>query len=132
MQQCLKCEKFKIADHFRGRKDRGTKRRVCRECENGQNLKRYHERTSTQEAHRRAAYKYTIKRYGLTIEDYEKMIEDQNGQCLICEESPEKLHVDHDHTTGKIRGLLCHHCNVALGHAKDNPIILERMIKYLE
>lgn len=76
-------------------------------------------------------------KYGLEWDDYQKMLLSQTGLCKICK-SPQNnsradvLHIDHDHKTGKIRGLLCHKCNSALGYANDNPEILKEMIKYLQ
>ena len=74
--------------------------------------------------------------YNITIDDFEKMLEDQDYKCLCCsvEHSSLKkgLFVDHCHASGKIRGLLCSSCNSALGYAKDNIEILANMIKYLE
>lgn len=63
---------------------------------------------------RRHRYK---KQYGLTLKDYDKMLRQQKGKCLICDREPLKtrLCIDHDHTSGKVRGLLCHPCNLALG-----------------
>ena len=61
---------------------------------------------------------YLKRKYGMTLEDYERMLEAQGGVCAICgEPRPEErtLHVDHDHETGEIRGLLCFRCNNALG-----------------
>ena len=73
--------------------------------------------------------------YGLTLADYDKMLEAQSGVCAICGVSPEeggrRLLVDHDHKTGKIRGLLCYSCNVGLGHFKDSPHNLAEAIEYL-
>jgi len=72
-------------------------------------------------------------RYGLTLEEYETMEKNQNGCCAICKTPFEKNgEIDHNHTSGKIRGLLCHHCNIALGSFKDNPEILKNAIRYLE
>lgn len=85
-----------------------------------------------------------IKSYGLTIEQYHKMLEDQNYACKICgmKESTfrKRLSIDHDHkccpgtkSCGKcIRGLLCHHCNAGLGNFKDNINLLQKVIKYLK
>jgi hypothetical protein len=74
--------------------------------------------------------------YGLTVEQYEKMITDQKGICLICErhvtECRQRLNVDHDHITGKVRGLLCGPCNAALGIFQDDIEILKRAVAYLE
>lgn len=74
-------------------------------------------------------------KFGITLEDYEYMVESQKGLCAICgvEQSGFKkvLSVDHDHNNGKIRGLLCHSCNVGLGMFLDNPTLLLGAIKYL-
>lgn len=59
------------------------------------------------------------------------MAESQGWACLICETVVARLYVDHCHETGKIRGLLCLHCNSGLGSFRDNPIRLEAAIKYL-
>lgn len=76
-------------------------------------------------------------KYGLTEQEYMKIHEEQDGRCKICGE-PETskrslwLSVDHDHETGRIRGLLCRSCNTALGHAKENLEILYGLIFYIE
>ena len=70
--------------------------------------------------------------YGLTLEAYEILVKNQNKRCLICNEIPKKkLVVDHDHKTGKIRGLLCEACNKGIGHFKDNCLNLQNAINYL-
>lgn len=81
-----------------------------------------------------------LRNFGLTVEAYEKLWERQKGVCAICKE-PEKalsnngflkhLAVDHCHTTGKVRGLLCHHCNAGIGNLKDNIELLKEAIVYL-
>jgi len=61
---------------------------------------------------KRRSKAYNLKKYGLTLEEFEAMAAAQDGQCAICDIIPETtLQVDHDHTTGKVRGLLCHTCN---------------------
>lgn len=81
----------------------------------------------------RAARKYHFRiEYGITIEEFDRMVSVQNGACAICGDVPERLRVDHDHSTGKIRGLLCHSCNIALGHFKDSGDILLAAVKYLQ
>lgn len=82
----------------------------------------------------RNAYNYDRKLetfYKIDRDTYDQMYEACGGSCEICN-STNALVVDHCHTTGGVRGLLCHSCNVALGHAKDSPVLLKRMIKYLE
>lgn len=70
--------------------------------------------------------------YGITLEDRDKMIAAQGNKCAVCETSFTKTPcIDHDHTTGAIRGLLCRHCNLMLGYAKDNPGTLRKAIAYL-
>jgi hypothetical protein len=78
------------------------------------------------EKHRAVQRKF---KYGLTSEEFEALAKSQNYRCAICE-TPE-LHVDHDHGTGAVRGLLCGPCNRMLGCAKDDPDVLERAIEYL-
>jgi len=92
----------------------------------------------------RAAYDYAERRarklmneYGMTPENYTELFEKQNGCCAICKASEsghnvtDHFLVDHDHTTGEIRGLLCSSCNLMLGKAHDNIDILSRAITYL-
>jgi len=84
--------------------------------------------------------KYMYKRlYGVTIAQYEEMYTKQNGLCAICGNSEtmkfksklKKLCVDHNHTTGKIRALLCDSCNKCVGLSKENIFTLSNMIDYL-
>lgn len=77
-----------------------------------------------------------LHRYGLTIDAYKSMLKAQGGVCKICGQPPcdrwKRLHVDHDHSTQAVRGLLCHFCNTALGNFKDNPLLLAKAIYYLK
>lgn len=74
------------------------------------------------------------KQYGLSVEDWNQMLVNQGNCCAICctKEKPHyNWHVDHNHKTGKVRGLLCNRCNQAIGLAKENLIILHKMMEYL-
>ena len=76
------------------------------------------------------------KSYGIGIKEYDEILNGQNGVCAICSSPPpnnykKRLNVDHCHTTGKIRGLLCDACNRALGLFKDNQDIMNKAISYL-
>lgn len=74
-----------------------------------------------------------LRAYGLTIETYTQMIEQQENRCAICGKGPKLLlHVDHCHTSGRVRGLLCRYCNTGLGQFYDNPDFLRAAITYLE
>lgn len=78
-----------------------------------------------------------LKAYGLTEKAYAALLAAQCGECAICRapcaqfKRGEPLHVDHDHETGQVRGLLCSPCNLTLGHFNDDPERLERAAEYL-
>lgn len=71
--------------------------------------------------------------YGISLADYEDMVAAQDGKCAICDKEPEKrvLEVDHCHQTGRIRGLLCRNCNLAIGKLYDSAEVMERALAYL-
>lgn len=84
---------------------------------------------------------YYQRVYGITEAEYEAMKKEQNNKCKICDSEgftigknghTEKLAVDHDHVTGKIRGLLCHNCNRALGLLQDNVDVILKAAEYLK
>lgn len=78
---------------------------------------------------------FKLKKYGITYDQYVEMLEQQEGQCGVCKDKLDQgkhTHVDHCHSTGKVRGLLCNKCNVALGLLKDNPDIAHAAGRYLE
>jgi hypothetical protein len=73
--------------------------------------------------------------FGITLEFYFEMLEAQKGVCFVCKQTCKtgrRLAVDHCHATGRIRGLLCHACNCALGRTNDDPEILRGLANYLE
>ena len=87
-------------------------------------------------ARRRQILKRLDKTYGRgTSDEYIQLLKEQLGRCAICNddysESPKLLHLDHDHKTNKVRGLLCGTCNSLLGMAKDDPLILTAAMVYL-
>src|SRR5262249_20157987 len=71
-------------------------------------------------------------KYGLTWEDYQKLLARQGGRCAICGEESDKLCVDHCHETGAVRGLLCPLCNSATGFFRDDPERTRAATRYLE
>lgn len=82
--------------------------------------------------------KQHLQKYGLTVEQYDEMLIKQDRKCAICGESGDEskphrpLYVDHNHETGKVRGLLCQRCNFMIGQARDSIEILRKGIRYLE
>ncbi|MCZ2111131.1 MAG: endonuclease VII domain-containing protein [Dehalococcoidia bacterium] len=95
--------------------------------------KDYRARNLDKEKARIRRYELGAK-FNLTPEQYEEMVQAQQGRCAVCEREPvsKRLAVDHNHATGRVRALLCHHCNVALGHADDSPARLRALADYLE
>lgn len=75
--------------------------------------------------------KSLLANYGITLEQYNRMYEEQQGACAICLVQFPMLEVDHDHETGQVRGLLCGNCNKAAGLLQDDPQIAERLRQYL-
>lgn len=78
--------------------------------------------------------KTALKRYNLDIDGYNAILNKQHGACAICgnKNNGKSFHVDHNHQSNLIRGLLCSNCNMALGLLKDNSNIVLRMFDYLE
>jgi len=74
--------------------------------------------------------------YGISAEEQARILEGQNGLCAICGEAPKpagrSLALDHDHTTGQVRGFLCHSCNLGIGGFRDRPSLLAAAIAYLK
>lgn len=91
-------------------------------------------------------YKHTVaerrrqlKKYGLSANDYKLLYEKQNGVCAICGKpeiaknntgTTRLLSIDHDHQTGKVRGLLCMSCNIFLGHLEKNAKYISKALIY--
>lgn len=124
-KKCPRCKKIKQAIEF-NLKSTGTDglQSWCISCQVGSRSPRETKSLWLQ-------YKY-----GMSLFDYERLLEKQNNVCAICgqgETRPNKaLAVDHCHETGKVRGLLCQRCNTMLGGSKDNTEILAKAIEYLK
>lgn len=103
-------------------------RKTCKDCDFKESVKgRTHSFSSEELKERHLKYAY-----GMTVEEYERMNTAQGGRCAICKSLPEKLHVDHCHSSGEIRSLLCGPCNRALGIVRESTEVLQAMIAYLE
>ena len=167
MKKCTRCLEDKPKSEFY--KNAAKKDGLdiyCRQCQ-GQMSKEYYVMNREREKKRAAAWRENnpdyrkewgeknpdkvkeheerkkLRRYGITVEQYNNLLDQQNNRCAICREESKdgkSLHVDHDHSCCKgkkscgkcVRQLLCGHCNRMLGCAKDNPEILEAAKKYLE
>jgi hypothetical protein len=125
---CRVCNNERSPDQFY--KNEHSSR--CKACE--QSRKRYERRVRSHgEIDRR---RWLKRNYGITPEQFASMEAGQGGKCAICGAGgfvkKGKLCVDHNHDTMKIRGLLCHSCNMGIGHFKDDISLLENAIKYLK
>ena len=129
-KKCFTCLEIKDNIHFKYRSKRLSSN--CKSCTSIR-LKEYGARP---EIKAKAAAAKRKLNFGLTSEEFIKMFEQQNGLCKICgvdgKSVKRNLAVDHCHSTGKIRGLLCSKCNTRLGQFNDSIIILENSIKYLK
>lgn len=128
---CRDCGYEKPIDDFYRWKSKGSSGfyKTCKGCWSEREVKRFQDSDRT---HRDRNLRF---KFGITEEEYQWMLEDQNYVCAICWE-PERvvgrsLAVDHDHKTGKIRGLLCHSCNTGLGKFLDDPKLLVEASEYL-
>lgn len=112
---------------------------ICKPCKR-KKIKFYFNSFSDErkEDRRLKNLRYNLKyNFNLSLEDYETMVEQQNGVCAICSQPPIKgngnrLHIDHNHSTGKIRGLLCSTCNQGLGFFQDSFETLLSASHYLK
>lgn len=85
-----------------------------------------------EEAKRRARNADLKRFYGITLAEYEALAEAQGWRCAICRQTSERtLHVDHDHRTGQVRGLLCGTCNRGMGMLGDDAALLQRAADYV-
>jgi hypothetical protein len=131
LKYCKQCDSEKPLINFGVKKsNKGGLKYTCKKCIST-NRKKDYQKTSEKE--RWAKLK---REFGITREEYVDMLNNQNGNCAICN-NPEsfngkkRLAVDHDHKTGRIRGLLCSNCNLGLGLFKDDKKALNSAITYL-
>lgn len=116
----------------------------CSECRaaNARWGRGYNPNWSLENKHRRAVYSRRsslLTRYGMTLEEHAELVEACDNRCHVCGLPPntasknhDKLHIDHDHGSNIVRGLLCNQCNRAIGLMKDDPVRLQAAADYLE
>lgn len=138
MKQCNKCHQWKKEVAFSPHRDgKNGLYGICKGCKNTTDRAR----RKTIQGAKAAKRSELAKRYNITLEQYNRMYEVQNGMCAICgkpetaktkQQKEFSLSVDHDHRTEKIRGLLCSNCNNGLGRMKDSVKTLLQAALYLE
>lgn len=115
-KKCAECKTTKKTSEFYTRPD-GSVHTYCKVCAHKKSLK-----------YNQTYYRYAI--YGISKEEFDRLVLLQNSKCSICGKKS-KLNIDHNHSTGKFRGLLCRECNLALGLVEENIDTLKEMIEYL-
>lgn len=125
---CPRCKEHKERSAFYTRKGKNGKGRTswCRRC----HIKAVSALYTKEEIKLKNRRQNLKNKYGLTLEQYDCMCEEQDHCCFICGERT-KLVVDHCHTTGEVRKLLCVSCNTGLGMFRDNPEFLNRAMEYV-
>jgi hypothetical protein len=124
-------------EHFRAI-NRASEARRDPEIKRAYNKRRYEEKRD--EILSKSKARHRLKRYGVTVEQFEALLQAQGGGCGICRSEVTDWHIDHDHsccptvyTCGKcLRGIFCRACNIGLGNFRDDPELLERAIRYLQ
>lgn len=135
---CRVCGKEKQQIQFNFRRDTNKLRTECKACLSVRYKARYYKTPEKFRSYSRARHQnlkgvinakrrgkeYLLnllyKRYSISAEDYKNLLEKQEGRCGICRVQRELLCADHEHSSGKVRGLLCKSCNFGLGHFKDD------------
>lgn len=137
MKICSFCKEEKEISEFH--KDSSSKdgsTYYCKDCAIFKSRKHHRERILNDPQYKRAKRSGWVKRaHGITLDQYEDKLAQQNSVCAICEvelfASGPLTHLDHCHKTGKLRAFLCTNCNRGLGQFKDNPTIIQNAIDYL-
>jgi len=161
MKRCRECDEFKpLDDFYRATGSRDGHRSACKACDSARAKARYAadpkrtiervqawrranvERAKETQRRYRSERDYAAmmrdshlrRKFGMTQEQYERRLAQQGGGCAVCGRAPKagkSLHIDHDHETGYVRGLLCFKCNAALGQLGDDLGRIERALTYV-
>lgn len=144
MKECTACRQLLPLNMFAKNKNNKTDglRSKCRKCvalvsaiwreNNREYLREKGRQYWAERPEKKRAF--TVKKYGLSLEEYHDMLAKQGSLCAICHtdnNSGKAFDVDHDHITGKVRGLLCSSCNKGIGSLKDSEKIIESALKYV-
>lgn len=126
---CTKCQQAKPHYMFRYRAKRERRDTQCIECQRVKDKKNYQLRAGVVVATNR------IRRYGVTPQKLVEMFKEQNFKCLCCGDGlpsiSKHIHIDHDHKTNEVRGVVCRDCNLMLAYGRDDPARLRAAADYL-
>jgi hypothetical protein len=133
VKRCTKCGRVKSLSEFYFVKSRERYDSLCKVCTAARN-RSWRERNVEKNKQIMRAARFR-DRYGITIEEYETLLEKQGGVCALCRKpcaTGRRLAVDHDHSTGAVRALLCYRHNVGIGYFDESPELLRSAANYLE
>lgn len=135
MPQCIECTKQRNKHSYIRNKETRLNYRKSYYENNKEVIREKQKKYNDQHKDRKRDLVYQ-KTYGITLDSYLKMVVDQDCSCAICNTHQNnldrRLHVDHNHINGKVRSLLCHNCNTAIGLMKEDTTLLQKMIDYLK
>jgi hypothetical protein len=142
LKRCPTCKMVKALkdDFFTSKNSNGGYASHCKDC--SRILSKKLSDTPEQKEKSKKRYKknkkklrntFLKRKFGITLEVYNKILKEQKGVCAVCgrKEKNKSLAVDHDHKTGKIRGLLCGRCNPALGFLQESPKLIKKILEYI-
>jgi hypothetical protein len=132
-KRCPNCTEVKKLDDFtKCSRSKDGRHWWCKACTRYYMNRRNKDNPPKPDPHVRRKHNLK-KKYGITIEQYDQMFDDQGGVCAICKntQTKKRLAVDHCHDTGQVRGLLCDKCNRAIGLLGDTKERLEAALEYL-
>ena len=126
--KCKRCNEIKLLEEFyTDLKNTVGRQGSCKKCYN----KYWKEEVSSYKTPEYIRTNRLKNRYGLTDEQYQEMYDNQLGNCKICDEHFDRLGIDHNHSTGQVRALLCDKCNRGLGCFNDDKNTLVKAVFYL-
>lgn len=140
MRQCIDCGKTKPVSEYnltypRGREHKGWPRKRCKVCQNLRQRElreaRFKEDPTKRKKYLANKRERRMAKYGLTESEFQELAKAQGYCCYTCGKK-RQLHVDHNHTTGITRKLLCSPCNTSLGLVDEDVIVLNNLINYLK
>ena len=128
-KRCNSCDEiYPLSNFHKSKEGSNGVMASCKPCYNSKIRVKYNPLV-------RKSHKLKYK-YGITLEDYNNKLKEQGDVCAICKSDKPggngDFYVDHNHTTGQVRGLLCHWCNFMIGQSRENPEILSAGIDYLK
>ena len=135
---CKTCKKEYDVEYDNAHKERASKLHSEWNKANREHVNECHEEWL--KAHpgymQRMGRKYTLRRHDIDALQYDTLLVSQGGKCAICGRDKARgkgtWHIDHDHQTGQVRGLLCTSCNTGIGQLQDNPFLIRKAVEYLE